>query len=64
MVQFIFEGSRTNFSFWSTFAYFLVRTGVHLKLKLGQKKIKIKQKNSKFPTLSNFRVQLCLAKWS
>ena len=29
MVQFIFEGSRTNFSFWSKFAYVLVRTGVH-----------------------------------
>ena len=28
MVQFIFEGSRTNFSFWSKFAYVLVRTGV------------------------------------
>ena len=49
MVQFIFEGSRTNFSFWSKFAYVLVRTGVHLKLKLGQKKIKIKKNpNSQF----------------
>ena len=47
MVQFIFEGARTNFSFWSTFSYFLVKTGVHLKLKLGQKKIKIK-KNQNF----------------
>ena len=28
MVQFIFEGSRTNFIFWSKFAYVLVRTGV------------------------------------
>ena len=28
IVQFIFEGSRTNFSFWSKFAYVLVRTGV------------------------------------
>ena len=30
MVQFIFEGSRTNFSFWSKFAYVLVRTGVNV----------------------------------
>ena len=28
MVQFIFEGSRTNLRFWSKFAYVLVRTGV------------------------------------
>ena len=28
MVQFIFEGSRTKLSFWSKFAYVLVRTGV------------------------------------
>ena len=29
MVQFIFESSRTNFIFWSKFAYVLVRTEVH-----------------------------------
>ena len=29
MVQFIFEGSRTNLIFWSKFAYVLVRTGVY-----------------------------------
>ena len=28
MVQFMFEGSRTNFIFLSKFAYVLVRTGV------------------------------------
>ena len=28
MVQFIFEGSRTKFIFWSKFAYALVRIGV------------------------------------
>ena len=29
MVQFIFEGSRRNLSFWPKFAYVLVRTGVN-----------------------------------
>ena len=37
MVQFIFEGSRTNLSFWSKFAYVLVRTGVTTRMVLRLK---------------------------
>ena len=45
MIQFIFEGSRTNFIFWSKFAYVLVRTGVPNYIK-------------KFKIRKNFKISL------
>ena len=42
-IQFIFEGSRTIFSFWSKFAYVLVRTGVNE----GIKKLRLQNLNDR-----------------